>query len=121
VIPALKSTYTQALQQRWHEPRWADASSCIDAANRLKLGNVATISAAIGSTPSPVEHLRRVRNFIAHRGQGTASLVIPVAASIGLKRFQYPDDIIAAQIPPGIAVFTAWAIRLRAIARAAVA
>ena len=120
VIPALRSTYTLAQQQKWYEPRWADAAACIDAAKRLQLANAATISAAIGSTPSPVEHLRRVRNFIAHRGRDTASLLIPVAASIGLKRFRYPEDIIAARIPPGMALFMTWTVRLRAIARAAV-
>jgi hypothetical protein len=62
-LKALRAVYTRF---PW-EPRWVDPQSCLNAANILKIANYPTISAGIAVTPSPVEDLRRLRNFLTHR------------------------------------------------------
>jgi hypothetical protein len=68
VVPQLLATYPK----RRFEPKWADATECIDAAQRLKINNLHTVSAALAATNSPADQIRRVRNFYAHRGRDTA-------------------------------------------------
>ena len=76
VIPVLLSRY----KKRKYKPKWASASECIDAAQRLSISNLATVSAALGAINSPAENIRRVRNFYAHRANETAQ----EAATTGL-------------------------------------
>jgi len=67
VMPVLLSTYSRRKQ---YEPKWASASECIDAAKRLNVANLGTLSAALGATNSPAEEIRNVRNYYAHRRRG---------------------------------------------------
>jgi hypothetical protein len=68
VIPALLATY----RRRTHEPKWFDVTECVDGAQRLIVGNLATIAAGLGANTSPAETLRAIRNFYAHRSYRTA-------------------------------------------------
>jgi hypothetical protein len=120
VIPTLRSTYSRRQQRHWREPRWADAATCIDAAQRLAITNIATVSAAIGATPSPVEHVRRVRNFIAHRGRATAIDAAIVATSVGLSRFTQADDVVSKLVPPGMPLFVSWCTTMALLGKAAI-
>ena len=74
----LRATYTGRLKKsaRW-EPRWFDPNEAIDAARRLALPNFASVSAGIGLTPSPLDELRAVRNYFAHRCRGTSEKLRP--------------------------------------------
>jgi hypothetical protein len=47
----------------------------LDAAQRLKINNFATVSASVGSTSSPAVELRLIRNFFAHRNKDTADQI----------------------------------------------
>ena len=49
---------------------------------RNKLG-VWTADLILAITPSPLEHLRSLRNFLAHRNEGTALEVRSAATTIG--------------------------------------
>lgn len=69
VIPALLSTFRRG---RLSEPKWFDVTQCVDAAQRLAVGNLATIAAGLGANTSPAETLRAIRNFYAHRSFRTA-------------------------------------------------
>lgn len=69
VIPALLATFKRA---RVTEPKWFDVTDCVDAAQRLGVGNLATIAAGLGANTSPAETLRAIRNFYAHRSHRTA-------------------------------------------------
>jgi hypothetical protein len=71
VVPVLLSTYKR--KGRSFEPRWFDAGECVDAAKRLSIMNLSTVAGAIGSTNSPADDIRRVRNFYAHRAKDTAT------------------------------------------------
>jgi hypothetical protein len=70
VVPALLATYKK---RRQYEPKWERAVDCIDAATRLKVANLGTLAAALGSTNSPADEIRHIRNFYAHRRQGAAA------------------------------------------------
>lgn len=68
VIPVLLATF----RRRVNEPKWFDATECVDAAQRLGVGNLAAIAAGLGANTSPAETLRVIRNFYAHRSHRTA-------------------------------------------------
>jgi len=54
------------------EPDWYLSTRAIDAAAKLKLSNYNTISAVLGMTPWPIDELRHIRNFAAHRSKSSA-------------------------------------------------
>lgn len=117
-LSALRATFTgQSKKAKDWEPKWFDATQAIDAAQRLAIPNFATVSAAIGSSPSPLGELRAVRNFFAHRGATagvTARTVVGVAST-----FEVHDYLTAPQLG-GALRFELWIDLLRAMARAGV-
>lgn len=68
-LSALRRVYTRFP----HEPRWFDAQACLNAATILNIRNYAAVSAGIGVTPAPLDDLRTLRNFLAHRSELTAA------------------------------------------------
>lgn len=115
VVPKLISTYSS----RRYEPRWADATECIDAARRLGIGNFSTVSAALGATNSPVDDLRHVRNFFAHRRKGTADKVRArsfYGAAMNIK----VEDLVGQVVPPGTTRMESWVIDMRIVAEATI-
>jgi len=64
----LVSTYPQ----RNIEPDWCLPVQAIQAAQNLDISNFAQISAELGATPWPIDELRHVRNFIAHKSKRSA-------------------------------------------------
>lgn len=54
------------------EPKWYRPADAIKAARRLQIKNLPNFTAAIGSTPWPLEDLRLTRNFFAHRSRSSA-------------------------------------------------
>lgn len=92
---------------RRHEPDWYLPNQAIDAAVRLGISNMAQISAELGITPWPIDDLRHLRNFIAHRSKRSAlSLrgagIFPVSSGIDIlsAAFQYG--------PEGSKRYSAW-------------
>jgi hypothetical protein len=114
VIPVLLSRY----KKRRYEPKWANASECIDAAQRLSISNLATVAAALGATNSPADSIRRVRNFYAHRGSEAAQ----EAATTGL--FSNPRHPVVFELgsyrPGGWTVLESWVSDLVNIGTAAI-
>lgn len=62
-------------QRRRVEPDWYKPTDIADAAIKLDLTNQAKIIGAVGATPWPLDDLRHVRNFIAHRSKRAAQQV----------------------------------------------
>jgi len=81
VIPTLLATY----RKKKYEPKWASATECIDAANRLKIANLGTLAAALGATNSPAEEIRNVRNYYAHRRESAAARAMACGVFMGSK------------------------------------
>jgi hypothetical protein len=119
VIPTLRQLQTKK-KPPWWEPRWGDATECIAAARSLKLSNQATVVAAIGSTPSPANDLRRVRNYYAHRSMSTFLETQIVGKTLGLINKTHPDALVVAPTVGGLPLFESWASDLLLLAEAAV-
>lgn len=113
VVPTLLATY----KKRRHEPRWADATECIDAAQRLNIKNFSTVSAALAATNSPADKIRRVRNFYAHRGEDTAD----DALSTSIFSFPTRPEVfdLAAYTSGGARIIESWVSDLILVATAA--
>lgn len=72
-LAALRATFTgKDKKSKYWEPKWFDPNQTLDAAKRLALPNLSSISAGVGLTPSPLDELRAVRNYFAHRGRLSA-------------------------------------------------
>lgn len=117
-LQALRGTFTGRDRKgaNW-EPKWFDPSEAIDAASRLVIPNYATVSAALGATPSPLEELRCVRNFFAHRGALAATTmrrVVGVGCTLDAHAY-----VVAPQLG-GATRFETWALTMERQARAAV-
>jgi len=118
---ALSGSMVRTRRGRSREPRWADVNESIDAAQRLRIMNFPNVSGGLGLTPSPVDDLRRVRNFFAHRNATTAQYVRDIARSIGASTQTRPADLVRwPQAPSGVTLFETWVIQLRQMAHIAV-
>lgn len=63
----------------WHVPQ-----HIVPLVNKLKLANRSNISAGIGATPSPIDDLRNIRNFLAHKNEISIKKVHETAKALGL-------------------------------------
>lgn len=120
VIPLIKAGFKASKRSLpFGEPRWADSAQCMDSVKILSLSNSSTILAAIGSTPSPSDDLRKVRNYIAHRNESTAKELQSVAKTLPAAKDLY--SLLSNPLPPtGTSVFEQWILQLRVIAIAAI-
>lgn len=117
-LDALRRTYTGKLRKsaRW-EPKWFDATETIEAATRLGLANLAEISAGVGLTPAPLDEIRAVRNFMAHRGrQSSAALRSQTARSSSAELDGYLCELSLGGAPR----FETWVAQLDVMAYVAV-
>jgi hypothetical protein len=117
VLPYLRTLY-KAKKPPWWEPRWHDATECIEAGRLLGLSSIPTIQAALGAASSPAEDLRKLRNFVAHRGQKTAEGVVEVASALRLPPMS-PASLVSTVIHPGTTVLHLWVSELSDVAEAA--
>lgn len=99
------------------EPRWYRPIDAIKAARRLQIHNLTKVTAAIGSTPWPLEDLRLTRNFFAHRSRSSA-------LELRALNWFLPGDIISVEttLMPfgvgGVRRFDGWCASTKLIARA---
>lgn len=114
VIPSLIATY----RKRRFEPHWADATECIDAAQRLRVTNLPTIAGALGAIGSPADELRKVRNHYAHRSESSAA----DATSTGhFVHVCHPFVFeLGAYVTGGVRRIEAWSLGLQSVAKAAI-
>jgi len=108
-----------SVQPPWWEPRWFDTGQSTRALNILRPSNRNEIDAALNSSTNPIEDLRPVRNYVAHRGASTAGDIAAVARRSGLAEWRQPADIIN-HSRAGAIVFDEWVRRFSAVATAAV-
>jgi hypothetical protein len=113
VIPTLLSRY----KRRPFEPRWADATECIDAGKRLAIANLGTVAGALGAINSPAEDMRRIRNFYAHRRMDTARDALATKLFAGSTRPEVFD--LALYTSGGNRIIESWTSTLVIVAVAA--
>jgi len=99
------------------EPRWADATACIKAAQSLAVANGFTISAALAASNSPAEDIRRARNFYAHRMKATARESGDTNLFLSRARLHVFD--LAAYTSGSVRVIESWVTNLNLVAIAA--
>jgi len=111
VIPLLISTYSGRVQ---YEPKWGQATASIDAAQRLAVQNLPTVSAALGASNSPAEEIRWVRNYYAHRKRGSA---IKATTSVPFTHPLHPNVFELARFTSGgITIIESWVSNLLTVA-----
>jgi hypothetical protein len=114
VVPVLLSTY----KRNRYEPDWDRANDCVDAGTRLAISNLSTVAGALGATNSPADQVRHVRNYYAHRRQGTCDRALATGYFPNLNRpIVYQLN---AYTTGGITVMQSWIDGLLTIATAAV-
>ena len=59
-------------KRRTMEPDWYRPDQAIQAAGKLRLSNLNTISSVLGTTPWLLDDLRHLRNFIVHQSKQAA-------------------------------------------------
>lgn len=115
VVPTLFSTYKK--KKIRFEPRWADATECINAGQRLLIRNLSTVAGALGAINSPAEDIRRVRNFYAHREKETARDAI---ATNAFSTRSHPEIFdLAAYTSGNVRVIESWVTNLVLVATSA--
>lgn len=96
------------------EPKWYNPTEFIRLAQYVGLSNFPTLSAAIGATPSPIDDLRKIRNFLVHRSESAARDAKMVVGN--MSPMEYLEQIVS----PGFPLFITWIYQLRAQCQAAV-
>lgn len=120
VIPRLRALQPRKVTPYW-EPRWHAPTECIKAAQDLRVNNFISISSGLGMTPSPVENIRLVRNFIAHRNDDTAMRMKPALAFYSLKSCTPADLLLTHLLPPtGSPIFEIWVNQIDLMAQIAI-
>lgn len=123
-IPRVQNlrTYSEFMQAfpnygpRWNG--WGNPIKTIQAARNIGISNFQQISMGIALTPSPLDSLRDIRNFFAHRNIKTAQAVRVIAASVNAPINIRPVDILLfPSSPGGASVFELWVHQLRNMAR----
>jgi histidinol dehydrogenase len=84
----------------------------------LGVGNLSTISAAIGASNSPAEAIRNVRNFYAHRTMETAEKAMKTGYFTESTRPIVFD--LASYATGGKTVIESWVLELWTVASAAI-
>jgi hypothetical protein len=109
--------------QLWWEPRWFDPADAGNAATALAIPNRLQVTGAFTASTNPIEDIRWVRNFVAHRGPGTAPRCIAVGTKYGVPDPPSPTEIALYRLPvaPGIdkRLFDLWCDRFVSLARIA--
>lgn len=112
VLNAIRLYYNKRSSD-W-EPKWHDPGACLAAARGLGVGNLSRLNGAIGATPSPIDDIRKVRNFFAHKVPDAARKALTVSG--GLAPHLYPCQ----RIGVNWTQFDRWLHQLRSQADAAI-
>lgn len=107
IIDKLKLSYSRG-KPPWWEPRWGNASEFLNAARTIGVTNFLNLSAGIGHPDSPIENLRIVRNYIAHRGRKTSKAYDEITTTYGFSQRCDIFFFLTQPVPPGISVFVDW-------------
>lgn len=122
-LTALRRLWTRKKQKlmpkRW-EPRWHDAGQATDAARILEIANENEIAFGLGASVAP-EHLRAVRNAIAHTVPDVWPAFRRVERDLGTMRHGDPVDLSLARLGgTGVRHVDHWMAELAACLHAAV-
>lgn len=106
-------------QPPYWEPSWFDTQQAAKALSLLRPGNTNDINAALGSSANPIDELRPLRNYVAHRGPTSNAALLAWAVDKHLAWHQ-PLDLLLQPAAGGSTRFEEWCVRFLAVAAAAV-
>jgi hypothetical protein len=102
------------------EPKWFATKDSGRAVDVLQPTNGLDIKTALGAATNPIEDIRAVRNFIAHRGEPSAS-ELDRKAHAWRPDWRQPADLVLNRPGAGLETrFEEWCRRLRLVGAAAV-
>ncbi len=116
-LTILRSSFSGRAKPPDWEPKWFIANQALDAARRLRVGNLAAVSGALGSTPSPLEEIRVLRNFVAHRSERAA---IEARRYSGLNHLKGLHAYLQSLQSGGSSLLETWVRQLQVMAESAV-
>jgi hypothetical protein len=115
----LRSNWGKTRQKAKWEPDWHEVAHSFKAIDLLQPSNANDVKAALGASANPVSEVRPIRNFVAHRGEGSAAKVLALHPR---GQWRQPRDIVTVVIPGtgGSLRFEEWCRRFSVVARSAV-
>jgi hypothetical protein len=123
-IFVVQKDWTKTGKQAGWEPNWYSVEHAGRAITILGTSNGAEMMAAIGSSTNPIDDVRPIRNFAAHRLPATARAADAVAQNrLAGRKWRQPRDIVTSDTgAPGatVSLYAEWCVRFKAVAVAAV-
>ena len=116
VIPLLLSRY---LRQRY-EPHWHFPNESLRAARLLGIRNFGAVNSGLSISPSPIDDLTDLRNYLVHKRYETILNVQQIKRNLLLPISLKPDELIISVIPPGVTVFRKWVTELTQLAHSSI-
>jgi hypothetical protein len=103
-------------RNRPYEPNWTVPFEAIQAAEKLKLSNLAKFTATIGSTPWTLDELRFTRNFFAHRSK-RAALALKQLNWFAPSQDLSVETILVPYVSGGIHRFESWCEEIKLMSK----
>lgn len=108
VLQHLRANWPRGRKPVYWEPNWYSVTDVNHVVDVLQMSNGDDIKTAIGASTNPIEEVRPIRNFCAHRGAGTAGRLGSASRSWGPPTWRRPEDLILHR-PLGLeSQFEAW-------------
>lgn len=99
------------------EPDWGSKVTILKVARHLSLSNVKTIENGFSVKTDVYEHMKTVRNFYAHRGQGTAKKISGLSQRLSLTNTRRATELLFMRMPRRPqTVFEQWVAECRIVA-----
>jgi hypothetical protein len=102
------------------DPKWFDQGEAGKAIGVLQPMNAVDLTAAIGANTNPIQEVRSLRNFVAHRGESSMN-VVQVHFPGRHRAWSQPHQLVLHR--PGVggpSLFEDWCRRFRLVAAAAI-
>lgn len=120
-VAFLRVNWPKSKKPAHWEPSWFDVSQSNAALDLLLPSNAQDLKTALGSTTNPVEELRMLRNFCAHRGPISAGRLHLQTRHWGPTNWNQPHDMVVARGPAGLpSIFEDWCGAFRLVGSAVV-
>ncbi len=101
-FPSVKDAISFAvttIQPRGAEPNWSDPGILLLLLRTIGASNYTNVKAAFSYSTTVFRDLPTMRNFFAHRDEGTARKTARVARSVGLSVHLRPSEILCSRSP----------------------
>ena len=81
------------------EPDWYDVDVLLDLAGSLGFSNQPRVRLAAGFPKQPLDTLRTIRNYYAHKSESTAARMVTLGRQLGFGALARPSDLLFLKVP----------------------